>query len=456
MFTIKEILKATDGQLIQGSLKRDARGVSIDSRQIKADDLFVAIKGENFDGHDFLNDVIAKSASAVVVSKVKKFKNSDVPVILVKDTIKALGQLAHMHRMRFDIPLIAITGSAGKTTTKEMVAAVLSRKYKVLKNVGTHNNHIGVPMTLFQLNSSHEAAVLECGTNQPGDIPWLGYVVQPTVAVLTNIGASHLEKLKNPSGVFREKITLAKHLSKTGTIIFNNDDAHLQRITRRNLLQRRLTFGLNNKADYQARDIRAAGHHCLNFCVGPHRLTLPSLGRDNIYNALAATSCGRLLNVSYKDIAVSLKNFRFPKGRQVYQKIGSTWLIDDTYNANPVSMHSAIAVLHDFSTKGRRILICADMLELGKETERLHKKIGVLVGQSNIECLVTVGNYARLIARAVPQKNKKIEIHEFATQENLLGKLSRICQTGDVILVKGSRRMKMEKTIEFLTNHFKE
>jgi len=227
MFTITQIIEAVQGTLVQGPAKGEVRSVCIDSRTVKKGELFIAVKGEVFDGHDFIDSVLSKGIRVVIVHKPVEVNDPKVSIIRVKDTTRALGDIARFHRLRFKIPVIALTGSAGKTTTKEMIALVLSRKYKVLKNEGTQNNHIGVPLTLLKLKEGHKIVVLECGTNQPKDIVWLADVARPNVAVFTNIGESHLEKLKTVSGVLKEKWALTSFMGAQGTVIINADDKFL-------------------------------------------------------------------------------------------------------------------------------------------------------------------------------------------------------------------------------------
>ena len=314
MFTIKEILVATKGQLIQGvsSLKMD--GVSINSRQIKRSQLFIAIKGERFDGHNFISQVIQKGIRAVIVSK-RGYYPQHISVILVKDTTKALGNLAADYRNRFKIPIIAVTGSAGKTTTKEMIADVLGERYKILKNFETENNHFGVPLTLLKLNASHRAAVLELGTNQFGDIPYLASIVKPTICVFTNIGESHLEQLKSSAGVFKEKIQMVNHMNGRGVVVYNNDDDFLRKISTKKSLLKKISYSIDKKADLVAKDI-----HCIKnkiqFKVKQKKFFLNTPGRHHIYNALAAIACGALCKVKYNQIKKALSHFQFPEGRQ--------------------------------------------------------------------------------------------------------------------------------------------
>ena len=422
MFTITEIIEATKGELVQGPLKGQARSVCIDSRIVKKGELFVAIKGEVFDGHDFIDDVIARGVRVLIVHKPIKLKNSKISVIRVKDTIRALGDIARFHRLRFKVPVIALTGSAGKTTTKEMIAAVLSRKYKVLKNEGTQNNHIGVPLTLLKLKAGHRIVVLECGTNQPGDIVWLADVARPSLAVFTNIGESHLEKLKTVSGVLKEKWDLTSFMGTRDTVIINADDAFLSRQTHKKNIFRIITYGIKAKADRTA----------------------------SAYNELAAFSCGVFFKVPRHDIVQALKSFEFPQGRGQIVRLGRGWLINDTYNANPVSMRAALQTLQGIETKAKRIFVAADMLELGSQSRALHQAMGRAVGAAGVDVLITVGHWAGLMGPAARRFNKKIQVFACRDVESAQKCLAKVFHNGDVVLIKGSRRMRMEQVAEFL------
>jgi UDP-N-acetylmuramoyl-tripeptide--D-alanyl-D-alanine ligase len=255
MFSVQELVQATRGTLLQGSLKAMVKGVSIDSRKVKKGELFIAIKGDIFDGHDFISHVMANGVKVLIVHKHVDVNDPKVSVILVKDTVKALGDVARFHRLKFKIPVIALTGSAGKTTTKEMLAAVLEQKYNVLKNEGTQNNHIGVPLTLLKLKPAHDIVVLECGTNQPGDIPWLADVARPDSALFTNIGESHLEKLKTPEGVLKEKWALVSFMKPTSPVFINADDKRLLAQAGKAKQLKIITYSIDRKSDYQASHI---------------------------------------------------------------------------------------------------------------------------------------------------------------------------------------------------------
>ncbi|MDE2214947.1 MAG: UDP-N-acetylmuramoyl-tripeptide--D-alanyl-D-alanine ligase [Candidatus Omnitrophica bacterium] len=450
MFTIAEILKATGGALVRGPALGRARRVCIDSRSVQKGELFIAIKGEIFDGHDFVDDVAGKGARVVVVQRPVDIKDRNVSVIRVADTARALGDIARFHRLRFKIPVIALTGSAGKTTTKEMIAAVLSRKYKVLKNEGTQNNHIGVPLTLLKLKPSHQILVLECGTNQPGDIAWLADVARPTAAVFTNIGASHLEKLKTVGGVFKEKWMLTSSMGPGDAVIMNADDAFLSRQVGRKNIFRTVTYAVKSRADWTARDIRVQAGRGLRFRAGGKIIELNACGASNVYNALAALSCGALFRVPLKDIACALRSFELPQGRGAIVRLGKGWMINDTYNANPVSMASALQTLQTIETRGQRIFVAADMLELGRRSQELHEAMGTLIAKKGVDVLITVGPGAGLMGAKAGKLNKKLQV--FACRDACLAQkyLARVFRNGDAVLIKGSRRMKMEQVAEFL------
>ncbi|MBI4309092.1 MAG: UDP-N-acetylmuramoyl-tripeptide--D-alanyl-D-alanine ligase [Candidatus Omnitrophica bacterium] len=416
MFILDEIIRATKGSLMAGDSNVSVRRVSIDSRQVRRGDLFIAIKGDRFDGHDFLEEVIGKGAVALVVHKPVQLKKTNVPVVVVDDTVKALGRLAHAHRLRFQVPVIAVTGSAGKTTTKEMIAAVLKKKYRLLYNKGTQNNHIGVPLTLLQLSPKHQMALVECGTNQPGDIAWLSRIARPDVAVFTNIGESHLERLKTLSGVLKEKWQLTAFMDRRSTAIINADDPLLLKQSR-----------------------------------APHRFKIMTYRPDN---AMAAFACGRLFKVPAKDIAMALSAFRCPPGRGELVRLGKGWIINDSYNANPVSMRFAARTLDALKTKGKKIFVCADMLELGPKAKALHAAVGKYIAGFPIDYLITAGSLARLIAQGARKANGRMRIFDFDNAQAAQSKLTEILTNGDAVLVKGSRRMGMERVVESLKKNF--
>lgn len=449
MLSFDEILAATSGRVLQAGSKGKIKNFSINSRTIKAGQVFVAIKGDRFDGHDFAARAVEAGACGLVVSKSVRAPKR-VFILRVKDTTKALGDLARKVREKFPVPVIAVTGSAGKTTTKEMIAAVLGRKYKVLKNEKTENNHIGVPLTLFKFKPSHQAAVLEIGTNQPGDIAWLAGIIKPDVAVLTNIGESHLERLGSRAGVFKEKSQVLRFLPPRGTVIYNSDDLFLKPLGKIKG-PRKISFGVENPADYRASGLRPAGGGRWVFTCRRRKIETPGPARHHIYNALSALSCGRLFGVRYNDIRSALSCAAGLPGRLRCRKYGAIVIIDDTYNANPLSFRGAIETLVNIPAFGRRIMVISDMLELGLQAKRLHQELGGQLALAGLDVVCGYGPLARHAIEAarassgqgvsVMHSEDRNEVHEY---------LKRTARAGDVFLVKGSRGMKMDQTVEFL------
>ncbi len=449
MFTVQEIVKATNGRLLSGNLYRKVKGISTDSRTVTRTDCFIALVGEHLNGHDFLEQVVKKGARVLLVSR--RIKSlPDVSIIYVSDTTKALGLLANYHRRRFSIPVIAITGSAGKTTTKEMIAHVLSSKYKVLKNYKTENNHFGVPYTLLKLKNSHQAAVIEVGTNRFGDIPWLSCIVEPTIAVFTNIGESHLEGLVSKEGIFKEKFSLVDHMPKNGTVIFNDDDPILRRIRAKKLAIKKIGYAIKTKTDLQATAIKTVKKFYTQFSLSDKKYLVKSLGSHNVYNALAAIACAKKCRLGHQNIVKGLASFPFPSGRQEIRQIRKNIIINDSYNANPVSFRAAIDLLNSLDIPGKKILVCADMLELGRQTVKLHKDMGQVVGRSSVDMVFTIGQFAKHVAVEARKSNPSIGICQLPNIEELSQQLLKNVSPGDAVLVKGSRRMKMERAIEFL------
>ncbi len=495
MFRLKEIVEAVDGRVFSGDPQLRIEGVSIDSRTIKHGQLFVAIKGNRFDGHDFIREAVKKGAKAVIgsVHSPQSIVHRKIPYIRVSDTRRALGDLARFHRQRFNIPVIAITGSNGKTTTKDMVAWILSSRIKVLKNEGTQNNDIGVPLTLLKLDISHDAVVLELGTNHFGEIAYLSGIVQPNFGVIINIGPAHLENLRNLKGVYKEKTALLKNLKLPRIAVLNADDPWLKKL-RNNNRAIVISYAIRTQSDFNAAQVRltppflqegvGAGKEkagFIEFCVNPvreffsngvnpapaysksallgrkgkkkstsgQRIRLNTVGCYNVYNALAAIAVSRLLGCSYSSISRRLATFVFPSGRLKLVKSKGITFIDDSYNANPVSFEEALGVLSKFSAQGRRILVMGDMLELGKSARMFHRRIGSRVARI-CDAFIGVGNLSKLTAeeahRSGMDKGRIFTCENSAQARDLLFRNLRPYPR-DLILVKGSRLMKMEEVL---------
>lgn len=453
MLTLDEVLQSTKGKLIKGRNKSRFKGVSLNSRDIQPGELFIAIKGDRFDGHDFINRAIKNKAAGVVLSKKVAIK-SDIPVVYVKDTIKALGQIAHFHRRRFSIPFIAITGSTGKTTTKDLIAHLLAKKFKILKNEGTQNNHIGVPKTLLKLRKTHQCAVIELGTSEKGDIRTLTQIVDPDMAVFTNIGISHLEGLKSVAGVFNEKYDLVRFMKRKGVVVYNADDQFLQKIGKRKMAHKKRNFSIDNSSNVRAVNIRYKNSSHLKFNILKNSLLMHSPAVHNIYNCLAAITVCRELNLSFRQIRTQLSTFKFTQGRFEVNRLKGMTVIDDSYNANPISVLSAIDTLNKLQLNGKKIVVIGDMLELGKDAEKYHREVAHEILRSEISSVFTYGPLCKAIDQTIRKKNNGVQTMHFDKISQLNQRLKQVCRRGDAVLIKGSRGMRMERTMRFLKEQY--
>ncbi|MCX5688063.1 MAG: UDP-N-acetylmuramoyl-tripeptide--D-alanyl-D-alanine ligase [Candidatus Omnitrophica bacterium] len=457
MFTVRDIVNTVKGKLLSGNMEEILTGLSTDTRKIKKGELFLAIKGDRFDGHSFILDAVSKGAGGVLVQDGgitnANFKLPDVSFVSVSDSIKALGDIGNFHRSRFSIPIIGITGSNGKTTTKEMVFAILSKKFNTLKNFGTENNNIGVPLTLLRLNSEHNIAVLEMGTNHLGEIRRLSEIARPTIAVITNIGPSHLEYLEDVDTVLKAKVEMLEYMDKDAKLILNADDDHLRTI-KTNL--KTIWFGFDKEADFYADKISLEPEGISFRLNGKWDISLGVLGRHNVSNALSAIACAWDFGISIEEIRDALKEFRVPNMRMEVKRFGDIKIINDTYNANPQSMKQAIEALKDMVTDGRKILIAGDMLELGTFSGRFHHLVGKQAAESGIDLIVAVGKLAEHISNGAQEagmSEKKIKL--CALMKDARAKVATLIKKGDTILVKGSRAMKMEEIVGDLEAQFK-
>lgn len=448
MFKVNELLKATPGVLLSGNLTLEVRGVSIDSRKTKEGDLFIAIKGSRFDGHDFIAQAIRKGARAVISAKTIK-ADMDIAIILVKDTIKALGDIAHFHRQRFSVPIISITGSNGKTTAKDMVSFVLESEFNVLKNEGTQNNQIGLPLTLLRLNKDHDVVVLEMGTNHFGEIRRLSQIACANIGVILNIGPSHLEFLDNLKAVFREKYDLIENLTFPYIAILNKDDRFLNVPLKKNKDKFLISFGIENKSDFRASDIKLHGDR-LVFKLNKHNFRLNTLGPFNVYNALASIVIARLFGLDYSTITSRVLRFKFPQGRLNIKRIDRKTFIDDTYNSNPASLSGALDVLKNIKTKARKIVVLGDMLELGPLSRKFHLQAGKQIYKI-CDIIITAGTLSKSAAWAAERHGfDRDSIFICDSAEEAARTLHNIVRPSgkDIILVKGSRLMRMEEVFK--------
>ncbi|MCM8765451.1 MAG: UDP-N-acetylmuramoyl-tripeptide--D-alanyl-D-alanine ligase [Candidatus Omnitrophica bacterium] len=452
-FKAREILRVTEGKLLQGNLETTFQGVSTDSRSLKPGSIFIALKGENFDGHHFVSEALAKGAKGAIVERpVRREENSHFCIFQVTSSLSALRKIAAYHRQRFSLPIVAITGSNGKTTLKELVYHLLSPCFTVLKTPYNYNNEIGLALTLLELNPVHQVAVLELGINHVGEMERLREMVKPEIAVFTNIGKTHLEFLENPWGVLKEKIALLRHFNKKNTAVFNSDDPLLRKWF---LRERRkfslISFGIEEEADFRGRSLILSDKE-IRFRVKAVDFALPLVGRHNVYNVLAAISTGSIFGISLKEMALSLKDFHPPRMRMNVLRINQEGkkfiLIDDTYNANPQSVISALESFSYFKASGKKVLILGDMLELGSWAQACHEEIALFLREKKIDILLTFGKYTQEIGKIVISSGKIREVRHFTTHAEIIEFLKENIDTGDVLLVKGSRLMHMEKVVQ--------
>ncbi len=449
----RQVMDAVGGVLLCGSEDTEIRGVKTDSRKIEEGDLFIPLKGERFDGHDFILESLNSGAAAALTCK----PMGPVPgktLILVSDSLKALGDLAAWYRSGFKFPLIGVTGSVGKTGTKDMIAAVLSRKFKVLKNEGNLNNAIGLPLTLFNLDLSLGAAVVEMGMSGLGEISYLTSVARPDTAVITNIGVSHIGKLGSKLNILRAKLEILEGLKKDGPVMLNGDD-HLLYGLKGLLSHRAVFFGTREGVDLRACNIRSMGERGVSFSLwsGGSRweIRVPVPGAHNVYTALAAIAVGMEFGMSLQEMAEGIAGFSPGSGRMNVYTRGGLKIIDDTYNASPQSAKAAIDVLKEMGREGNRTLaILGDMLELGEWAGRVHEELGRYVSERGIDCVIAVGKNAGLIADGAREAGMPQDrVFHFEEKDEALKFLGDFVKSGDLVLVKGSRGMKMEKIVEY-------
>lgn len=443
--TASDIAKATGGTLVCGRGEAIVSSVSCDSRTVQTDSLFIPLRGERFDGHSFLSDVCKSGIGGYIF-------NGDTPVfdapfaIRVEDTAKALLDIASFYRSLFDIPFVGLTGSVGKTTTKELIASVLSQKYNVHATKGNFNNNIGVPLTLFGLTQEHNAAVIEMGMSNFGEIEVLSLCARPDIAVITNIGTSHIEFLGSQEGILKAKSEIFCGLAPNGRVILNGDDPYL--ITLKDKLDgREVKFvGMNNAdCDYVAKNIHSDETGCSFECKGKDYF-INLAGVHNIYNALSAIAAGEMLGLNYTQISKGLSDYHPDGIRQNIISAHGFKLINDCYNSSPQSAMAALSVLCDVKAN-RRIAVLGDMAELGDKSEELHRCVGRAVNASTADVLVAVGELSSAyIAAEAADK----EVYIFPSAPEAASFLKTYCADGDAILVKGSRCMKLEQICDAL------
>ena len=461
---IRELIKAVSGKVIQGDQNCLIKRISIDSRTLIPGDLFFAIIGPNFDGHDFISEAFGKGAVGAVICKDASTlqQNEQIDknkiIIEVKNTLFALQDWSKHYKDKFNTFNICVTGSNGKTTTKEIIAHILSQKFPLLKTSGNYNNEIGIPLTLLQLDGSHKLLVAEMGMRGMGEITALTDLITPDLAVITNIGEAHIGLLGSKNNIFKAKSELLQALSKDGIAVMNKDDCYFPETLKIVENKKVYTFGIENISDIMACDIRLSGHKGMKFTLViqnniKKEVNFPLLGRHNIYNALAAAAVAFALGTDVNLIGRGLSSFKqLDLHMQLINFYNGIKIFNDSYNASPLSVKSALDTLVEVAQNNRKIAILGDMLELGEKSDFYHQEIGEKVAQLSIDLLITLGSGGKIIAQSTKEKGMTEErVFSFEKNEkiNLAKKLLSLTKSGDFILLKGSREMKMEEILEF-------
>ncbi len=459
----KEIIAATGGTLVRETPGGAFEGLSTNSRDVIKGNLFIPLTGERFDGHDFIPDAIKNGASGLLVRRggeeIIRRVPDDVSVVLVDDTLRALGDIANLWRNKFKIPVVAVTGSSGKTTTKEMIATVARLSGNVLKSRGNYNNLVGLPLSLLEMNSEHEMAVVEMGTSRRGEIERLTAIAEPDIGVITNIGPAHLEGFGSVDVVMEEKGDLFSNMRDNGVAVINRDD-EFSRILADRWMGRNISFGIDENAFVRAESIFMRGERGVSFTLemgGTGKgVDMTVVGRHNIYNALACAAACRAMDIGYDMICNGLSAFRQIQGRMDVHRLKSgSFIIDDTYNSNPASAMEALKALSDLKGNNESIVIFGDMLELGVEAEKLHEEIGIAMSDTGVGSIFLRGDFAGSVARgAIEEGFREDRIYFIETPEMVIEALHSLLREGDWILVKGSRSMKMEEFLQVIIEEF--
>ena len=449
--TLENIAKVCGGVYVGSPEKKEqeVQGIVTDSRKVEEGFLFVPIKGARVDAHDFIDGVMEKGALCTLTERELGEKN--FPYIKVNSSLQAVKDIAEFYLKQLSIPVVGITGSVGKTSTKEMIAAVLEEKYNVLKTKGNFNNELGVPLTVFGLRPDHEIAVLEMGISDFGEMHRLAKIARPDTCVITNIGLCHLEFLKSRDGILKAKTEIFDFLESDGHVILNGDDDKL--ITVRDVKGiKPLFFGVDNHQGVWADEIESKGLKGISCRIHAgeesFKVLIPIPGRHMVYNALAGTAVGLTYGMNMEEIKKGIESLQSLSGRFHIIETGNRTIVDDCYNANPVSMKASLDVLQD--ALGRRVAILGDMGELGKEEVEMHREVGVYAAARDIDKIICVGELAGDMAEAARLAAPTKDIVHFAKKEGLMEALPEMIRDGDTILVKASHFMEFEKVVEML------
>ena len=456
--TLREIIEAVGGTLIGNPCDLDltVTHVDTDSRKIHAGGLFIPLQGEQFDGHSFISSALEQGSAGCLTARERESYLPGKFYVKVRSTQQALRDLAQYYKRKFPIPFVAITGSVGKTTTKDMVAAVLGEKYRVLKTDGNFNNAIGLPLTLLRLDHTHEICVLEMGMNHAGEIEYLSSIVEPDVALITNVGDSHIENLGSRENILKAKCEILEHLSPKGKVILCGDDPLLAPLKGK-LPFETVTCGTSEGVDYLAYQVESDGESRMTCKVKtPHNhcdVTIPALGEHMVYPALMAAAVAEHFGLTGEEIVRGVQGFLPTKMRMnILRRGGDIVVFNDAYNANPQSMRAAAAVLGGVPAERRKVAILGDMLELGVSSDAFHYAVGGYFAEAGVDCVIAVGELARYIAEGAREGGVP-QVSYFPTQEQAHDAISKELRAGTSILAKASRAMAFEKLVQYIIDH---
>ncbi len=419
--------------------------VSNDSRTENKNWVYLALEGERLDGHDFSDQALSNGAIAVIAQKSGGNKN-----LLVDNTYMAIKSIAMAYKNRYKIPYIAVTGSSGKTTTKDMIYYAVNKSKKTLRNLGNLNSEIGLPLTVLNLDSTYECAILEMGMYNLGEIAYLAEIVKPNIGVITNVGIAHLMNLKTRENILKAKLEIASYMTEKDFLLINGDNDMLQKITKDSMRPKVYTFGMDKKNDIFAINYKIDNNKTfVSASVLGQKIefVIPTIGEHNIYNALSAMGVCKLLGLDMQSSAQGLSEYKPSRYRMEKSEINKKLIINDCYNANPYSMKASISTM-DMVTAGRRVAVVADMLELGEESDRYHFEIGQLLSEY-VDVIIAIGEKAKCYISGAKSKGFKAEnMYYFKTNEEAAKEINSILQEGDAVIIKGSRGMKLEEVAD--------
>lgn len=452
--SVNDLIKATNGKLLYGDSNTYIDNITIDSREINNNSLFIPIIGEKYDAHTFMNDCYLKGCRTFLIDKNHSFYKDNINLIEVDDTSKAFGYISKYYRNLFNVDCIAITGSTGKTTTKDMTYSVVNTKYKTLKNIENLNNEIGVPKTLLNLDNTYEKAIIEMGMQHKGEISYLKDLVSPRIGIITKIGMAHIEFFKDgKKGIFDAKMEIANDFDSNNILIVNGDDEYLKTLKDKNLKYKLYTYGFNTDNDIYCTkySISDVANFTINYLNKEYDFTIPTPAKHNILNAMASIMVGFILDIDYIDIKNGLENYESSKNRMDIFKKDDILFINDSYNANYDSMIAMIDVLSSYKT--RKVALLGDMYELGSEEENVHKLVGKYIKDKDINLLITVGNISNLINEsAINNGFNKDNSYHFNDKDELLKEIDKLIKKDDTVLIKASNSVKLYEVANYFKN----